>query len=306
MIIRGKLAKYTVELLMIDPSPLILTIMWGAAIGCIYVLLATGLNLIFGVMKLVNFAHGELLMIGAYIGFTVITALGVNVYVAVFMSMGIAALIGIAVERLSFRRVLGADKLNEIFVSLGLILIFDNVAVLLWGDKSKRLISPFEDMRLMVGEASIRVDWLIAILFVIVILIALLFLIKKTKIGMAMRATSQKGQVSMLMGINIERIYVFTFALGAALAGAAGVLYGMLFSFNPYIGALPTIKAFAIIILGGLGSIPGAIIGGLLYGIAEQTAAITLGSIWRDAVAFSVLIIVLVLRPEGLFGKRGE
>jgi branched-chain amino acid transport system permease protein len=123
---------------------------------------------------------------------------------------------------------------------------------------------------------------------------------------MAMRATSQSGQTSMLMGINIERIYVFTFALGAALAGAAGVLYGIIFPFNPYIGALPTIKAFAIIILGGLGSIPGAVIGGLLYGIAEQTAAITIGSIWRDAVAFTILIIVLALRPEGLFGKRGE
>jgi branched-chain amino acid transport system permease protein len=306
MNIRSKHAKYAVESLMIDPSPLILTIMWGAAIGCIYVLLATGLNLIFGVMKLVNFAHGELLMIGAYMGFTVMTALAVNVYVAVFLSMGLTALIGIAVERLSFRRVLGAEKLNEIFVSLGLILIFDNIAVLLWGDKSKRLISPFENMSIMLGEASIRVDWLIAILFVIVILVSLLFLIKKTKIGMAMRATSQKGQTSMLMGINIEYIYIFTFALGAALAGAAGVLYGIIFPFNPYIGSLPTIKAFAIIILGGLGSVPGAIVGGLLYGIAEQTAAITLGSIWRDAVAFSVLIIVLVLRPEGLFGKRGE
>ena len=291
---------------MIDSSTLVLTMMWGAAIGCIYVLLATGLNLIFGVMKLVNFAHGELLMIGAYIGFTAITALGVNAYIAVFLSMSLVALIGIGVERLAFRRILGTEKLNEIFVSLGLILIFDNVAVLLWGDKIKRIISPFEYMSLPLGEASIRVDWLIAILIVIVILIALLFLIKKTKIGMAMRATSQRGQTSMLMGINIERIYVFTFALGAALAGAAGVLYGIIFPFNPYVGALPTIKAFAIIILGGLGSIPGAVIGGLLYGIAEQTAVITLGSIWRDAVAFTVLIIVLVLRPEGLFGKRGE
>ncbi len=291
---------------MIDSSTLILTIMWGAAIGCIYVLLATGLNLIFGVMKLVNFAHGELLMIGAYMGFTVVTALGVNVYVAVLLSMGLVAIIGVGVERLSFRRVMGTEKLNEIFVSLGLILIFDNIAVLLWGDKSKRLISPFENLSLSLGEASIRVDWLIAILLVVIILLCLMFLVKKTKIGMAMRATSQRGQTSMLMGINIERIYVFTFALGAALAGAAGVLYGIIFPFNPYIGALPTIKAFAIIILGGLGSIPGAVVGGLLYGIAEQTAAITLGGIWRDAVAFSVLIIVLVLRPEGLFGKRGE
>ena len=291
---------------MIDLSTLLLTLMWGAAIGCIYVLLATGLNLIFGVMKLVNFAHGELLMIGAYMGYSVCISLGVNAYIAVFFSMGIVALIGIAVERLCFRRVLGSDKLNEIFVSLGLILIFDNVAVLLWGGKSKRIISPFENMSLTLGEVSISYDWLIAVVFVIVILIALLFLIKKTKIGMAMRATSQKSQTSMLMGINIERIYIFTFALGAALAGAAGVLYGIIFPFNPYIGALPTIKAFAIIILGGLGSIPGAIIGGLLYGIAEQTAVISLGGIWRNAVAFSVLIIVLVLRPKGLFGEKGE
>jgi branched-chain amino acid transport system permease protein len=291
---------------MIDLSTLVLTLMWGAAIGCIYVLLATGLNLIFGVMKLVNFAHGELLMIGAYVGYSVLTLLGVNAYIAVFLSMGIVALIGVAVERLAFRRVLGSDKLNEIFVSLGLILIFDNIAVLLWGEKSKRLISPFENMSLTLGDVSISYDRLISAVFVIAILIGLVFLIKKTKIGMAMRATSQKSQAAMLMGINIEHIYIFTFALGAALAGAAGVLYGIITPFNPYIGALPTIKAFAIIILGGLGSIPGAIIGGLLYGIAEQTAVISLGGIWRNAVAFSVLIIVLVLRPKGLFGEKGE
>ena len=291
---------------MIDASTLILTLMWGAAIGCIYILLATGLNLIFGVMKLVNFAHGELLMIGAYVSFSVTTTLGVNAYIAVFVSMGIVALIGIAVERLAFRRVLGADKLNEIFVSLGLILIFDNIAVLIWGEKIKQITSPFENMSLPLGEASIRFDWLIALAFVAAILVGLMFLIKKTKIGRAMRATSQKSQASMLMGINIEHIYIFTFALGAALAGAAGALYGIIFPFNPYIGALPTIKAFAIIILGGLGSIPGAIIGGLLYGIAEQSAVIFLGGIWRDAVAFSLLIIVLILRPKGLFGEKGD
>ena len=291
---------------MIDSTTIILTLMWGVAIGSIYVLLATGLNLIFGVMKLVNFAHGELLMIGAYVSFSVSTALGLNAYLAVFVSMGAVALIGVAVERLAFRRVLGADKLNEIFVSLGLILIFDNIAVLVWGEKSKRIISPFENMSLQLGEVAIGYDRLIALAFVAVILVGLMFLIKKTKIGRAMRATSQKSQAAQLMGINIEHIYIFTFALGAALAGAAGSLYGIIYPFNPYIGALPTIKAFAIIILGGLGSIPGAIIGGLLYGIAEQSAVIFLGGIWRDAVAFTLLIIVLILRPKGLFGEKGD
>ena len=291
---------------MIDSTTLILTLMWGVAIGSIYVLLATGLNLIFGVMKLVNFAHGELLMIGAYVSFSVSTALGLNAYVAVFVSMGVVALIGVSVERLAFRKVLGADKLNEIFVSLGLILIFDNIAVLVWGEKSKRIISPFENMSLQLGEVAIGFDRLIALAFVAVILVGLMFLIKKTRIGRAMRATSQKSQAAKLMGINIEHIYIFTFALGAALAGAAGSLYGIIYPFNPYIGALPTIKAFAIIILGGLGSIPGAIIGGLLYGIAEQSAVIFFGGIWRDAVAFTLLIIVLILRPKGLFGEKGD
>jgi branched-chain amino acid transport system permease protein len=291
---------------MIDATTLILTLVWGVAIGCIYILLATGLNLIFGVMKLVNFAHGELLMVGAYVCFSISTAFGVNAYIALFLSMGIVALIGVAVERLAFRRVLGADKLNEIFVSLGLILIFDNVAVLIWGEKIKQITSPFEKMSLQLGEVAINYDRLIALAFVAVILIGLVFLIKKTKIGRAMRATSQKSQAAMLMGINIEHIYIFTFALGAALAGAAGSLYGIISPFTPYIGAIPTIKAFAIIILGGLGSIPGAIIGGLLYGIAEQSAVIFLGGIWRDAVAFSLLIIVLILRPKGLFGEKGD
>ena len=291
---------------MLDSSTIILTLIWGVAIGTIYVLLATGLNLIFGVMKLVNFAHGELLMIGAYIGFSVWATFGVNAYIAIFLAMVFVALIGIAVERLVFRKVLGEEKLNEIFVSLGLIYVFDNVAVLLWGEKSKRIISPFEGMSLILGDLRISYDWLIAMVIVVAILIALMFLVKKTKIGLAMRATSQRREASMLMGINVERIYVFTFALGAALAGGAGVLFGIIFPFNPYIGALPTIKAFAIIILGGLGSIPGAIIGGLLYGVAEQSAVIFLGGIWRNAIAFTLLIIVLIFRPKGLFGEKGE
>jgi branched-chain amino acid transport system permease protein len=149
---------------------------------------------------------------------------------------------------------------------------------------------------------------------VVVILVGLVLLTKKTKIGLAMRATSQKGDAAMLMGININRVYLFTFAVGAALAGAAGALYGILFPFNPTLGALPTIKGFAIIILGGLGSIPGAVIGGLLYGIAENSTAYILndpsvlgssGS-WPDAIAFILLIVVLIIRPTGIFGEKGE
>lgn len=291
---------------MLESSTIITTLIWGLAIGSIYVLLATGLNLIFGVMKLVNFAHGELLVFGAYIGFTVSTALGVDAYVSIFFAMASVALIGVAVERLAFRRVLGDEKLKEIFVSLGLILVFDNLAMLIWGEKPQRIISQFSDLSLEITDLSIHIpyDLLTAMLIVVFTLIGLVFLVQKTKIGLAMRATSQNRETSMLMGINVERIYIITFALGSALAGAAGVLYGMSFNFTPYIGSFPTIKAFAIIILGGLGSIPGAIVGGLLYGIAEQATGTFLGGNWSDAIAFAVLIVVLVLRPKGLFGER--
>ncbi len=287
-------------------SGLIQALLYGLAYGCIYILLATGLNIIFGVMKLVNFAHGQLLMIGAYIAFTVTTALGLNAYIAMLVAMGAVALIGIGVERLTFRRVLGTDKLNEIFVSLGLIYVFENAADLLWGNTPQQIPSPLEGMQLSLGGVNIRYDILLAILIVIVILVVLFLLLKKTKIGLAMRATSQKSTASMLMGVNIEKVYLITFALGAALAGASGALYGIIFNFSPTIGALPTIKAFAIIIIGGLGSIPGAIIGGLLYGIAENTAGYLLGGVWRDAVAFALLIIVLVIRPTGIFGEKGD
>jgi branched-chain amino acid transport system permease protein len=288
-------------------SGLIGALLWGVVIGCIYILLATGLNIIFGVMKLVNFAHGQLLMIGAYIAFTVTTALGLNAYVAVLVAMGVVALIGVGLERFTFRKVLGTDKLNEIFVSLGLIYVFENVAVLLWGNTTQQISSPLQGLQLSLSQdIAISYDRLSAILIVIIILVALFLLLKKTKIGLAMRATSQKSNASMLMGVNIEKVYVFTFALGAALAGAAGALFGILSPFNPTIGALPTIKAFAIIIIGGLGSIPGAVIGGLLYGIAENTAVYFLGGVWQDAIAFALLIIVLVIRPTGIFGEKGE
>ena len=288
-------------------SAIVQILFWGLASGCIYVLLATGLNLIFGVMKLVNFAHGQLLMIGAYIGYATSVSFGLDAYVSVLVSLFCVALVGVGVERFAFRKVLGGDKLKEIFVSLGLIYIFVNVVVLLSGNGTKRIVSPFQNLAVSLGGGvSLSYDRIIVVGIVIAILATVALLMKKTKIGLAMRATSQKSDTAKLMGININKIYSFSFALGAALAGAAGVLYGIIFSFDPYFGALPTIKAFAIIILGGLGSIPGAIVGGLLYGVAEQSATFFLGGIWQDAVAFAALIIVLIIRPNGIFGQKGD
>lgn len=289
-----------------DISTIISTLIWGVAIGCTYILLATGLNVIFGVMKLVNFAHGQLLMIGAYLAYTFTVSTGLSAYLAILVSMGGVAALGIAVERLTFRKVLGTEKLNEIFISLGLIYVFENAAMLIWGYSAHQIVSPFAGLSLNLGNLSIRYDMIAAMLIVIAILVTLALLLKKTKIGLAMRATSQRSSTAMLMGINVNMIYMFTFALGAALAGAAGSLFGIIYSFDYHSGELPTIKAFAIIILGGLGSVPGAVVGGLLYGIAEQVATVFLGGIWGDAIAFALLIVVLVIRPTGIFGEKGE
>lgn len=290
----------------ITAPTIILTLVWGVAIGCVYILLATGLNIIFGVMKLVNFAHGQLLMLGAYLTWAISYAAGLNAYAAIIVSMLVVALIGVAVERLTFRRVLGGDKLNEIFVSLGLIYIFENAAMLIWGANSKQIVSPLNGLSLALPSISITYDRIVAVFVVIATLIAFGLLIQKTKIGLAMRATSQRNSTAMLMGINVETIYMLTFAIGAALAAVAGGLYGIIFSFDYQVGALPTIIAFAIIILGGLGSIKGAIIGGLLYGIVEQLATLFFGGVWGSAVAFAMLIVVLIIRPNGIFGEKGE
>lgn len=290
----------------ITAPAIMLTLVWGLAIGCIYILLATGLNMIFGVMKLVNFAHGQLLVVGAFLTWTFSVSAGLNAYAAILVSMVIVAVLGVVVERLTFRRVLGGDKLNEIFVSLGLIYIFENAAMLIWGTDPLQIASPFSGMSLNLASMSITYDRIVAVFVVIAALVAFGFLIKKTKIGLAMRATSQINNTAMLMGINVEKIYMITFALGAALAAVAGGLYGIIFSFNYQVGAMPTIIAFAIIILGGLGSIKGAIVGGLLYGITEQLATYFLNGLWGSAVAFALLIVVLIIRPRGIFGEKGD
>jgi branched-chain amino acid transport system permease protein len=290
----------------ITAPTIILTLVWGVAIGCVYILLATGLNIIFGVMKLVNFAHGQLLMIGAFLTWTISVSLGLNAYVAILLSMVIVALLGVVVERFTFRRVLGTDKLNEIFVSLGLIYIFENVAMLIWGANSKQVASPFYGMSVSLPGLSITYDRVIAVFVVVAVLIIFGLLLWKTKIGLSMRATSQRNTTAMLMGINVQKVYMFTFAIGAALAAIAGGLYGIIYPFDYQVGAMPTIIAFAIIIMGGLGSIKGAIIGGLLYGVTEQLATLFLGGTWGSAVAFALLIVVLIIRPNGIFGEKGE
>jgi branched-chain amino acid transport system permease protein len=286
---------------------LLQVLFWGLYAGCIYILLATGLNLIFGVMKIVNFAHGELLMLGAYITATVFVLSGLNPYFIIFLTMLVLGLIGIVVERLCFRPILGTGKLNEIFLSLGLIYVFQNGVALIWGDERQVLNSPYQMVSVPIGAIQLPLDYIIIIVITVLILVGLHLLLRRTDLGRAIRATSQNRKGAMIVGIDVERMDMISFGIGSGLAAAAGTLWvvsGQVF--NPYIGSIPAIKAFSIIILGGLGSIPGAIAGGLLYGIAENGAAYFLGGIWKDSISFLILIIVLIFRPTGLFGESGE
>jgi len=292
---------------MTDVGILLEILFWGIYAGCIYILLATGLNLIFGVMKVVNFAHGEFLMIGAYITATVFLLTGLNPYLIIIISMLALIAIGAVVERLCFRPILGTGKLNEIFLSIGLIYIFQNATAIIWGDQWQSIKSPYQGISVPIGSLNVPLDYIIIMVVTAALLCILYLFLKKTKTGREMRATSQNRKGAMLVGINVERIDVLSFGFGCALAAAAGTLWvvsGQVF--NPYMGSIPAVKAFAIIILGGLGSIPGAIVGGLIYGVAENGAAYFLGGVWKDAISFVILIVVLVLKPTGLFGESGE
>ena len=291
----------------IDPGTLLQILFWGLYAGCIYILLATGVNLIFGVMKTVNFAHGTLLMIGAYVTWSLFVATGINPYLLLGATIPVLLLFGVAIERLAFRPVLGSHKLNEIFLSIGLIYLFENGAALIWGSDYQSLRSPFESVVIDLGGFSLPLDYLIIILATAGMLAGLSVLLRRTRFGLALRATSQNRKAAQLSGINVERMDMLAFGIGAALAGAAGTLWAVSGQvFDPYMGSVPAVKAFAIVILGGLGSIPGAILGGLFYGVAESAATYTLGGAWKDAISFVVLIAVLVIRPTGLFGERGE
>ncbi len=278
---------------------------WGLYAGCIYILLATGLTLIFGVMKIVNFAHGELLMLGAYTTYWVVTFFNLNPYLAILISMLLLALLGIAIQRLCFQPIYGTGKLNEIFLSMGLIYLLQNTVAYVCGDDWRSIQSPYQGRSIPLGSMNLPFDYLIIIIVTIVVLFGLYLFLKTTSIGRAIRATSENRIGAVLVGVNVKKMDMLTFALGSSLAAAAGTLWavsGQLF--NPYMGSIPAIKAFAIIILGGLGSMSGAIVGGLLYGIAENMAAYFLGGAWKDAIAFIILILVLVTKPEGIFGEE--
>jgi branched-chain amino acid transport system permease protein len=272
-------------------------------LGGTYALLGIGLTLIFGIMRVVNFAHGELYTFGAYFVYLASVLLGLNFFLSIVVAIVFGFIAGAAVELLLLRPMRGADIDTTMIVMIGAMIVMQNTEQFVWGGVAKSVSTPFGESTLVVGPVS--VTWLrVFVFFAALALIAGSYLlINRTRIGKAMRATFQDRDTASLMGVNIQFIYMATFAIGSSLAAAAGALLGPVYVISPRMGDLASLKAFAIVILGGLGSIVGATIGGFILACAEELGAGYVSSGYRDAMGFLIIILVLMFKPTGLFAR---
>lgn len=276
----------------------------GVAQGSIYALVALGYTMVYGIIKLINFAHGEFYMIGAFVGFFCISA-GMPLYLAFPFAMIGSGLIAVSVEKLIYRPIRSAGRIVALITALGASLFFQYLGQGILGADPKAFPSPIEEKTYMLGEVIITRTQIIILVATIILMALLYWLVNHTKIGKAMRATSYNKNAAELMGINTDKIISFTFFIGAALAGAAGVLVGMYYNtVDPMMGLIPGLKAFVAAVLGGIGIIPGAVLGGLTLGVAENLVVGFWVSTYRDAIAFTILIIILLVKPTGLLGKN--
>lgn len=276
----------------------------GITQGSIYALISLGYTMVYGIIKLINFAHGEFYMIGAFTGLFLVMA-GVPFWIAFGAAMVMSALIAVLVERLVYRPIRHAGKIPALITALGTSLFLQYLGQRLVGANPRPFPRAFEEKTFMFGDIMITSTQIMIISVTIILMVALWWLVKHTKVGKAMRAVSFNKDAAELMGINTNRIISFTFFLGASLAGAAGVLVGMYYNtVEPMMGMIPGLKAFVAAVMGGIGIIPGAVLGGLVLGVAENLVVGFWISTYRDAVAFAILILVLLLRPAGLLGKN--
>lgn len=272
-------------------------------LGSTYALLGIGLTLIFGIMNVVNFAHGELYTFGAYCIYVVAILLGLDFFLSILIAIVAGCLLGALIEFILLRPLRGADIDTTMLVMIGAMIVMQNAEQYVWGGVAKSVTTPFPETPLVVGPFS--VSWLrLFVFFAALALIAIsYFLINRTRLGKAMRATFQDRDTAALMGINIQGIYMATFAIGSSLAAAAGALLGPVYVISPQMGNIASLKAFAIVILGGLGSIGGATIGGFILAFAEEMGAGYISSGYRDAMGFLLIIAVLLFKPTGLFAR---
>lgn len=278
----------------------------GVALGSVYALIALGYTMVYGIITLINFAHGEIFMVGAFIGWILVSYFKMNIFVAIFGAMVFCMIMGVLIELIAYRALRKSSRLSALISAIGVSIFLSSLAQMIFGADAKGFPdTAFPVRQIHIGSADISTLQILIIGVSAILMIGLEFIVQKTKIGKAMRATSEDYNTSALMGINVNRVISFTFALGSALAAAGGVLVGVLFnaiSFN--MGLMAGLKAFAAAVLGGIGSIPGAMLGGLLLGVSEVFGVAIGFSSYRDAIAFTILVLVLLVKPTGLLGQK--
>ena len=286
----------------------------GLSLGAFYALIALGYTMVYGVLRFINFAHGDVFMIGSFCGYYLTPRLiprftgwsaPFGPVVVLILTMLICATLGIVIEKLAYRPLRSRPKLTVLITAIGVSLFLEYAGQFVFGADPKAFPELIADRALEgTGALTITTVQLTAFIVTICLLVALTLIVKRTRLGMAMRALSNNATAAALMGVNLDTVISFTFGLGSALAGAAGILYALSYpSIDPLMGILPGIKAFVAAVLGGIGNLPGAAVGGLILGVVETFVAGSAFSTYRDAIAFAILIIILLFRPAGLFGK---
>lgn len=273
-------------------------------LGGTYALLGIGLTLIFGIMRVVNFTHGELYAFGAYCMYALVMLFGVNFFAALALAMLFGAVMGGAIELLLLNRLRGADIDTTMLVMIGAWIVMQNGEQLVWSGVALSIKSPFPAEPLVLGPLSVSWNRVYVFVIALVLIAVTYYVVNRTRLGKAMRATFQDRDTAALMGIRIDRIHTATFALGSSLAAAAGALLGPVFVVAPTMGDLAASKAFAIVILGGLGNITGATLGGFILAFVEEIGAGYISSGYRDAMGFLLIILILLVRPTGLFARK--
>ena len=275
----------------------------GLAIGSVYTVVALGLTVVFGILGIAHFAHGSVAMSGGYLTFFFGQRLGIGFFPAMVLAMAAGAVIGLLIERLAYRPVRDAPHINAFIIALGLTMMVDGLNLLAFGADQVVIQTPYRGVFNVAGVAVGELR-LLVILTAGALIGAVALLISRTKTGKSIRAVAQNRPAAVLMGVNVNRVSAIVFSVSSALGAAAGALVGALLAIAPGVGEGLAVKGFAVLILGGLGSIPGAIVGGIVLGMSESLAAGFISSAYKDVIAFVVMIVVLLFRPEGLLGKR--
>ncbi|WP_066291300.1 branched-chain amino acid ABC transporter permease [Bacillus sp. FJAT-29937] len=279
----------------------------GISLGSIYALIALGYTMVYGIIKLINFAHGDVFMIGAFIGFYAIAGWGLGFFPALLIAMTACAIFGVLIERIAYKRLRNATRIAALITAIGVSLLIEYGVIYIRGAQPEAYPNVLANKSFNVFGAQISSQSLLILSVSIILMLILQFIVHKTKIGKAMRAVSHDMDAARLMGINVNNTISATFAIGSAMAGAAGVIFGVYYTkIEPLMGIIPGLKAFVAAVLGGIGIIPGAMVGGLVLGIVETVVSAFGFSLWRDAAAFIILILILLFRPSGIFGKNAR